>query len=130
MVVSQRIAQLMDRLGPVAHFFTASMYARRVGEPGICDFAVGNPHELALPGFVQALGQYVAPQNIAWFGYKNNEPEARAAVAAALRERRGLPFEVDDVFLTNGAFAALAVVLGAIVDPGDEVIFLSPPWFF
>jgi aspartate/methionine/tyrosine aminotransferase len=32
--------------------------------------------------------------------------------------------------LTNGAFAALAVVLGAIVDPGDEVIFLSPPWFF
>ena len=42
-----------------------------------------------------------------------------AAVAAALRERRGLPFEVEDVFLTNGAFAALAIVLGAIVDPGE-----------
>jgi aspartate aminotransferase len=130
MVVSQRITQVMQRLGPVAHFFTASTYARRVGDPGICDFAVGNPHELALPGFVEALGQYVAPQNNAWFAYKNNEPEARAAVTAALRERRGLPFEVEDVFLTNGAFAALAVVLGAIVDPGDEVIFLSPPWFF
>jgi aspartate aminotransferase len=130
MVISQRIAQMMDRLGPVAHFFTASTYARRVGQPGICDFAVGNPHELALPGFVQALGQYVAPQNNAWFGYKGNEPAARAIVAAGLRERRGLPFEIDDIFLTNGAFAALAVVLGAIVDPGDEVIFLSPPWFF
>jgi aspartate aminotransferase len=130
MVVSQRITQVMGQLGPVAHFFTASTYARRAGEPGICDFAVGNPHELALPGFVQALGQSVAPQNTAWFGYKNNEPEARAIVAAALRERRGLPFEAEDVFLTNGAFAALAVVLGAIVDPGDEVIFLSPPWFF
>jgi aspartate aminotransferase len=130
MSVSERITQAMNRLGPVAHFFTASTYARRVGEPGICDFAVGNPHELALPGFVQALGQYIPPQNNAWFGYKNNEPAARAAVVAALRERRGLPFEVDDIFLTNGAFAALAVVLGAIVDPGDEVIFLSPPWFF
>ena len=32
--------------------------------------------------------------------------------------------------MTNGAFAALAVALGAIVDPGDEVIFISPPWFF
>jgi aspartate aminotransferase len=45
-------------------------------------------------------------------------------------EWRGLPFEADDIFLTNGAFAALAVVLGAIVDPGDEVIFLSSPRFF
>jgi aspartate aminotransferase len=85
----------MNRLGPVAHFFTASTYARRAGEPGICDFAVGNPHELALPGFVEALGKYIAPQNTAWFGYKNNELAARAAVAATLRERRGLPFEVN-----------------------------------
>ena len=32
--------------------------------------------------------------------------------------------------MTNGAIAAIAVVLGALVDPGDEVIFISPPWFF
>jgi aspartate aminotransferase len=130
MVVSQRMAQVMDLLGPVARFFTESAYARRAGDPSICDFAVGNPHELPLPGFVEALGRYSVPQNNAWFAYKNNEPPARAVIATALRERRGLPFEADDVFLTNGAFAALAVILNAIIDPGDEVIFLSPPWFF
>ena len=32
--------------------------------------------------------------------------------------------------MTTGAFAALAIALTAVVDPGDEVIFLSPPWFF
>ncbi len=32
--------------------------------------------------------------------------------------------------MTNGGFAAIAVTLRAIVEPGDEVIFLSPPWFF
>ena len=32
--------------------------------------------------------------------------------------------------MTNGGFAALAVALRALVEPGDEVIFLSPPWFF
>jgi aspartate aminotransferase len=32
--------------------------------------------------------------------------------------------------MTNGGFAAIAVALRAIVEPGDEVIFLSPPWFF
>ena len=31
MVVSQRITQVMNRLGPVAHFFTASTYARHSG---------------------------------------------------------------------------------------------------
>jgi aspartate aminotransferase len=130
MGMSQRIAQVMGRIGPVAHFFTESAYARRAGDPAICDFALGNPHELPLPGFVAALSRWSAPQNSGWFGYKTNEPAAREAVAATLRERRGLPFDADDIFLTNGAFAALAVVLGAIVDPSDEVIFLSPPWFF
>ncbi len=32
--------------------------------------------------------------------------------------------------MTNGAFAAIAVAVGAITDPGDEVIYISPPWFF
>jgi aspartate aminotransferase len=32
--------------------------------------------------------------------------------------------------MTTGAFSALGVALNAVVDRGDEVIFLSPPWFF
>src|SRR5256885_3186715 len=32
--------------------------------------------------------------------------------------------------MTTGAFGALASTLRAVVDPGDEVIYLSPPWFF
>ncbi len=32
--------------------------------------------------------------------------------------------------MTNGGFAAIATAMKTLVDPGDEVIFLSPPWFF
>jgi aspartate aminotransferase len=32
--------------------------------------------------------------------------------------------------MTNGGFAAIAVAFRAILEPGDEVVFLSPPWFF
>jgi aspartate aminotransferase len=32
--------------------------------------------------------------------------------------------------MTNGNFAGLAVALRTVVDVGDEVIFVSPPWFF
>jgi aspartate aminotransferase len=51
-------------------------------------------------------------------------------VAGSLQADTGLPFAPDDVRFTTGTFGALAVALRALVDPGDEVVFLSPPWFF
>src|SRR5207249_1836957 len=74
--------------------------------------------------------RWSVPQDDSWFAYKPNWPKAQAAAAASLRSRRGIPFRDEDVFLTNGAFAALATCLRAVVDPGDEVVYLSPPWFF
>lgn len=128
--MSQRAAQMLDVLAPVSRFLTASTWARRAGDPTICDFAVGNPHEMPLPGLVSALSRWTTPENHDWYAYKNSEAVPRAVVAASLRERHRLAFDEQDIFLTNGAFAALAVVLGAMTDPGDEVIFISPPWFF
>lgn len=128
--ISQRITGIFDLLSPVYRFLTESDYARRVGDPTIYDFALGNPHEMPVPGFADALGRWTVPLNKDWYAYKDNVPASRTVVASSLREWRGQTFEEEDIFLTNGAFAALSVVLGAIVDPGDEVIFISPPWFF
>ena len=121
---------LLNVISPFMRFFTESTWARRKDEPGICDFTFGNPHEMPLPGFVDALQRWSVPQNKDWYAYKMNESGSRAVVAASLSKRFGLPFEDDDIFLTTGAFAGLAVILGAITDAGDEVIFVSPPWFF
>src|SRR5437867_1680417 len=124
------MAHVFDTIAPVIRFFNESSWARRYGDPDVNDFAFGNPQEMPLPGFVEALGKWSVPQNKDWYAYKNNEPASQAVVAAALRERLGLPFEDGDIFLTNGAFAALCVALCTVVNPGDEVIFVSPPWFF
>jgi len=96
---------------------------------GACDFVLGNPQEMPLPGFVDALRRKTEPQNKDWFAYKLSEPTAMEVVASALREWRGLPFEPGDIALTPGAFGALAVAFRALLDPGDEVIFSLPPWF-
>ncbi len=98
-------------------------------QPGACDFVLGNPQEMPLPGFVAALHRESEPQNKDWFAYKLSEPNATEVVAAALREWRGLPFEPADIALTPGAFGALAVAFRALLDPGDEVIYSLPPWF-
>ena len=54
----------------------------------------------------------------------------RRAVAAGLRERFALPFAAEDVYLTNGNFAGLVDRCCGRRGPGDEVVFVSPPWFF
>jgi aspartate aminotransferase len=96
----------------------------------LCDFAFGNPHEMPLPGFVQALERFVKPQNKDWYAYKFNEPPAVNTVAETLRQMFDQPFEPEDIFMTNGASGAMDVIFNTILEYGDEVIFNSPPWFF
>ncbi len=127
---SQRIQQLQDTLSPVYRFFKESAYSKRGDDPSICDFAVGNPQELAMPAFGESLQRWATPQHKDWYAYVDSEPGARAAVVEGLRAQRGVEYDPLDIHLTNGAFAALAVTLTALVDPGEEVIFNSPPWFF
>jgi aspartate aminotransferase len=130
LVGSTRIHKQMQLLGPVIKFFTDSYYTRLVDEPDICDFAVGNPQEMPLSAFVEALQKAVVPQNKDWFAYKDSETPAQEAAAASLSKLHGIHYQAADISMTNGAFAALTVALTAVIDPGDEVIFLSPPWFF
>ena len=111
-------------------FLRDSVYARRQHEPGICDLALGNPHQMPPAAYVEALADALTPRNELWFAYKTNEPEAQAAAAASLQRLLGLPFEPADIHLTTGGFTAIPLALKAVADPGDEVIFTLPPWFF
>ena len=120
----------MKTAEPLYRFFTSSSWAARQGSPGISDFVAGNPQDEPPPGVVEALQRWSIPRTRDWFAYHAAVPGARDAVVQSLRDRLGMSFREDDVFLTNGAFAGLAVALKSVVDPGDEVMFLSPPWFF
>ncbi len=128
--LSPRLVDIQKRLAPVLRILTDPAYAARSGDPEACDFLFGNPQEMALPGFVQALQDQLPPRNKDWFAYKMSESEARHAVAGGLRRWRGVAYDPEDILLTNGAFGALRAVIDALAGPGDEVIFLSPPWFF
>ncbi len=125
-----RMDRMVDSVAQVFDWFGDGAYQRHHLDPGIADFTFGNPQELPLPGLVDALQRHAVPRNKDWFAYKFSEPEPRAVVAASLSSRTGIPFRAEDVALTAGAFGGLGVTLRALCDVGDEVIFLSPPWFF
>jgi aspartate aminotransferase len=128
--LSTKIQQVLGEIGPLVDFFLNSRWAQRMGEPGVCDFVVGNPHEMPIPDFTNALKKWAEPQRNDWFAYKMSEPNAIEVVAASLRNKLGIPFEPSHVTMTNGAFGGLSASIRAVCNPGDEVIYLTPPWFF
>src|SRR5438132_3591709 len=103
---------------------------RHAADPAASNFIAGNPQELAMPKYVRTLQRWAEPKDKDWFGYKMPHRAAMAAAAEGLSNELGLSFSADDIVLTRGAHGGLAAALSVVVDPGDEVIFISPPWFF
>src|SRR5262245_36152953 len=126
---SSRMRAAEAAFSAVNRFYSSSRYAERRLTPGICDFTFGNPHELPLPGLVAAIREHAQPQRTDWFAYKLSEDAPRAFIAHAVAGELGLPFTPDDIALTTGAFAAIAVAIHLVLDPGDEAVFSEPAWF-
>ncbi len=126
MVVARQVEAVQRALGSFFEVVTQS----RGEQPVIADFLAGNPQEPTLPGFVEALQRWSVPSSTDSFAYRPMHEPARQAAAASLTAELGMDFATEDVFLTRGASGAIALALSTVVDPGDEVVFLSPPWFF
>jgi aspartate aminotransferase len=120
----------LDDLDPLMRFFNESAWSRREGRTDIADFVAGNPHEPPLQDFVDALREATMPRRDTWFAYPLSERGATETVSASLRERMGIDVPPEDIVMTTGAFGALAALFPVIADPGDEIVYLSPPWFF
>ncbi len=128
--ISSNIAREIDSLSTLLTFLTDSPWARRDERPEFYDFVFGNPHEPVLPGFTSAMQQSTPPQRNDWHAYQFSDPHACAVVARSLSRDTGIEFDPDLVTMTNGAFSGLSIVLQTILEPGDEVLYTSPPWFF
>jgi aspartate aminotransferase len=125
---AQRVLALEQALRP---FFDTVLQDPTAGRPpAVANFMTGDPQELPPPGFVEALQRYSVPTATDWFAYRFQHQPARKAAATALSAELGAEFAAEDIFLTRAAGGAIALALNTVVDPGDEVVFLSPPWYF
>ena len=127
---TQRMHALAASVRHPMMYLQQSGWTEHSGEPDACDFAFGNPHDMPIPAYVEALREAAIPHDPSWFAYKFSEPYAQETVVTSLRQRFGIPFEPADIAMTTGGFGALFSAMTALLDPGDEVIFSLPPWFF
>ncbi|MCW5714383.1 MAG: aminotransferase class I/II-fold pyridoxal phosphate-dependent enzyme [Bauldia sp.] len=128
-VVSRRAGAAAAAFDAVGRFYFASRYSERRFAETISDFTFGNPQEMPLPGIGEAIRRHALPQNKNWFAYKTSETGPQTFVAGRLSAELGLRFAPEDIALTAGAFAAIALAFRLVVDAGDEIVFSEPGWF-
>ena len=116
--VTRHRDRLRQSVAPFLSFF-GGPFAQLNQEPDVANFAVGNPQEMPLPAYVDALQRHAEPRDKDWFAYKLSEPASQRTVAETLTARTGLPWDPADVAMTNGGFAAIAVARRTIVERGD-----------
>jgi aspartate aminotransferase len=127
MVLSMRATQAMASVDVVTDFL--ARVQALTDDPAALDFTFGNPHELPLPGLSAAIKAQIEPRSVDWFAYKTSEREAQDAVASGRRRELGLPFQPEDIAMTQGAFGAMSLAFALLADAGDEVVIPVPGWF-
>ncbi|MCH7907764.1 MAG: aminotransferase class I/II-fold pyridoxal phosphate-dependent enzyme, partial [Chloroflexi bacterium] len=98
------------------------------GAENVFDLSLGNPLLEPPPEFRTELLRLARDETPGTHRYMPNAgfPEVRAAVAKSLAREAGLPFEGGDIIMTSGASGSLNIILRSLLDPGDEVVILTP----
>src|SRR3984893_13267255 len=129
-VVASRVVSILESMDDFLGAMADPSPTRPALAPEACNLVAGNPQELAARRYVETLQRWAEPKDKDWFGYKMGHRPAQVAAAKGLERELGLAFDPDDIILVRGAHSGLGVALSVVLDPGDEVIFISPPCFF
>ncbi len=129
MAIADKIAASIERSSWIRKMFEEGdrLRAER-GAENVFDFTLGNPSAEPPEKLHCELLKLAQSPLPGMHRYMNNAgyDETRAAVAARLTRVSGKPVTGKQVIMTCGAGGALNVVLKTVLNPGEEVIILSP----
>ena len=112
-----------------AMFEEGKRLSAQYGAENVYDFSLGNP-SVPPPPQVKAAIERVLEQDdpILVHGYTSNagDESVRAFVADSVNREFGMAYDASLVVLTCGAAGALNILFKSILDPGDEVVVLTP----
>ena len=129
MAVSEKVRGFVAQGSWIRRMFEAGIALKaQYGVDNVFDLSLGNPVVEPPEQFRQELRRLAEHPIKGMHRYMPNAgyPETRQAVADSLSAETGLDFTANEIVMTCGAAAALNVVLKTILNPGEEVIILSP----
>lgn len=127
------VQKYKDMLGMKSVIREISTYAnargKEIGYENVFDYSLGNPSVPVPERFNTVIKTLLDTREpLALHGYSPSHglPEVREKIAAYLSRRFGLPYQMEDIFMTSGAAGAIAHAVRAVADAGDEVITFAP----
>ncbi|NLW90434.1 MAG: pyridoxal phosphate-dependent aminotransferase [Syntrophomonadaceae bacterium] len=98
------------------------------GADKVYDFSLGNPDYEPPVKVQENLKKLIAEDTPALHRYTSNAgyPDVRSLIASRIAAETGVPITSEHIILTCGAAGGLNVVLKTILNPGDEVIIITP----
>jgi len=129
MGASKKVKEFMEKSSWIRRMFEEGMaLKKKLGEDKVFDFTLGNPILEPPNQFKECLKELAINPVPGMHRYMPNAgyPETRMRIAQYLSKKTGLKFTAEHIIMTVGAGGGLNVILKTILDPGDEVIILSP----
>lgn len=107
----------------------AAARAAEIGAENVFNFSIGNPNVAAPEVVAQTLRSLLDTMPSVDLHAYTAAPgvyAVRQAIVDYLRAQFDVDYSPDDLYMTAGASAALAIVCKAVLLPGDEVIIFAP----
>lgn len=129
-VISNKMKSSLENGSWIRRMFEAGIQLKQqYGENAVCDFSIGNPDLPPPPAVGEGLREFAQHVDEPFsLGYMPNAGFgwARTQLAKHLSTEQGVNLAADDVMLTCGAAGGLNAIFKAILNPGDEVLTVSP----
>jgi aspartate aminotransferase len=128
MPIADRMIKMVEGMEMVKKMFEEGARLRAEhGPENVFDFSLGNPDVPPPPEFNRVLRELVNSDALN-HGYTPNpgHPQVRQAVAEYLSREHGVKLPADLILMTVGAAGALNAVVGALVNPGEEILVPAP----
>ena len=129
MTISRYVQESMKRSSWIRKMFTEGQRLKeKLGADQVADLSLGNPVQEPPQAVIDRMHQLVDEEPGGFHRYMSNSGlrSTRSAVAEHLAKHTTADYEADNIIMTVGAGGALNVVFKGILDPGDEVICLTP----
>jgi len=107
----------------------ATARGKEIGYENVFDYSLGNPSVPVVQEFTDCmikLLQEKSPMELHGYSQSLGIPEVREKIAASLKERFGLPYTAEDIFMTSGAAGAIAHAVRCVAQEGDEILTFAP----
>lgn len=129
-MISQKMMQLGKKSSVIREIFEYGKKRKsEIGADKVFDFSIGNPSVPAPQAVTDTIMDLLKNTDpVALHGYTSAAGDlgVRTAIAEDINAEHHANLKPELIYMTCGAAASLTISLNAVVNPGDEVIVLTP----